>query len=644
VCVCLFYFSCSPLSAQKRNPSPGPTLGAPTVSQGNPVSVTLIINLRDSQGTPLDVPGTVNLQDNVQGIRRTATTRDASAAVFDGVAQGEYDAEAIGTGYQTTWDHITVNGFGSTVQAYIYLPRQSETKPAARKPGGTVMAPKLQAEVNKGLEAMSRRQFELARTHFAKAVAMAPGNPDVIYLLGAAERALDHPELARQNFEKALSLDPGHERSLLALGELQLRTGAAELAITTLEKAYRNNGAGWRGQFLLATAYAKAGRFADAETRAEHAVALAREKAAEPLLLLGQIQAAQRKTQQALHTLEKVERDFPNTPAAETAKQYRAALSETRPAKLSEEAAALPLPPLPSIDLTPPPQRPWAPLDVDSVEFPIAKSAPCETEEVLNSAAARLRSQLQNFEKFTATEHIEHQEIDRYGQPGPVRSNDFSYIVFVSQYKEDSFFLDEQRDAREKDAAFPTSLATIGLNNLGVAILQPASRKGMIFRCEGLASIRDRAAWQIHFEEKPETAFPLRLWRQRDKLYAIPVKGRMWVSAASFDLVRVETDLSGPVAALQLTRDHLRVDYGPVKFRSKDTTLWLPWSAEMYMELRGRRYHHKHYLSDYMLFEVDTNHKLGQPKNAPHPNTDITSSQLFDPDRTHRFLVSLPKP
>jgi tetratricopeptide (TPR) repeat protein len=232
-------------------------LGAPTVSQGNPVSVTLIINLRDSQGTPLDVPGIVNLQDNAQGIRRTATTRDASAAVFEGVAQGEYDAEAIGTGYQTTLEHITVNGFGSTVQAYIYLPRQSETKPAARKPGGPVMAPKLQAEVNKGLEAMSRRQFELGRAHFAKAAALAPGNPDVIYLLGAAERALDHPELARQNFEKALSLDPGHERSLLALGELQLRTGAAELASCACSNVLRHPLRRFRRSRLSSWQYAR---------------------------------------------------------------------------------------------------------------------------------------------------------------------------------------------------------------------------------------------------------------------------------------------------------------------------------------------------------------------------------------------------
>jgi hypothetical protein len=54
-----------------------------------------------------------------------------------------------------------------------------------------------------------------------------------------------------------------------------------------------------------------------------------------------------------------------------------------------------------------------------------------------------------------------------------------------------------------------------------------------------------------------------------------------------------------------------------VNFARANTSLWLPWSAEMHMELRGHRYQHKHYLTDYMLFEVDTNHKIGKPKEPP---------------------------
>ena len=71
-------------------------------------------------------------------------------------------------------------------------------------------------------------------------------------------------------------------------------------------------------------------------------------------------------------------------------------------------------------------------------------------------------------------------------------------------------------------------------------------------------------------------------------VYNVPFKGRIWISRTSYDVLRVETDLLAPIAKLQLTRDHLRVDYGPVKFDRGNQTLWLPWDAEMFMELRGQ--------------------------------------------------------
>lgn len=75
-------------------------------------------------------------------------------------------------------------------------------------------------------------------------------------------------------------------------------------------------------------------------------------------------------------------------------------------------------------------------------------------------------------------------------------------------------------------------------------------------------------------------------------------QGCIWISQPTYDVLHVETDLLAPVGNLQLTRDHLRVDYAPVKSDRDSQTLWLPWDAEMFMELRGKRYHHRHYLSD----------------------------------------------
>jgi Flp pilus assembly protein TadD len=606
-----------------------PTGGGRGSQQGiGNTSVTLVINVRDSSGVPMDGSSIVKLAAAVGSYNRTVTTRDASTAVFEGIPQGEYDAEASYPGYQTSNERISVTAVGATQEVYIYMIPQSDKNPQGPRPQGIVMSPKLQSEIDKGLEALRKRQFEIARAHFTKGLGMAPGNPDLSYLLGTAELGLNHPDFARQNFEHALSIDPTHERSLLALGELQLRTGDIPGAIASLEKAFLKNGAGWRTLLLMASAYAKGGRLSEAETHAQRAAELAHEKGAGACLLLGEIQQTEGKLPEAETTLKELIAKFPGDPYTAEARKRLASLSAPRPAAAAPrqptELATLPVPVSPSIELLPANERPWAPLDIDSREFPLAENAPCIAEEILLRAQHRIKSQLRNFEKFTATEHIDHQEIDRLGRPGPVKSRDFSYIVFVNRYAVDSFFLDEDRYSTGKDSSFPTFLATTGLNNLGVSILQPATRGEFVYQCEGLGSVREKAAWQIRFQEKKDSPGGVRDWRRDGKLYHVPVKGRIWISSASFDVLRIETDLLEPVQAVNLTRDHLLVDYGPVNFSTANTTLWLPWSAEMHMELRGRRYHHKHYLTDYMLFEVDTNHKIERPKNAPPVSTQAS--------------------
>jgi hypothetical protein len=45
-----------------------------------------------------------------------------------------------------------------------------------------------------------------------------------------------------------------------------------------------------------------------------------------------------------------------------------------------------------------------------------------------------------------------------------------------------------------------------------------------------------------------------------------------------------------------------------------------PWYAELFMELHGKRYHHRHTLTNYALFSVDTTHSFSAPKEMQKEN------------------------
>lgn len=94
------------------------------------------------------------------------------------------------------------------------------------------------------------------------------------------------------------------------------------------------------------------------------------------------------------------------------------------------------------------------------------------------------------------------------------------------------------------------------------------------------------------------------------------LKGRAWIDAATYQVLRLETDLVRPVKEIELANERLSIEYGEVQFHSHDLQLWLPKTAELYWERHRHRYYRRHDFSDFKVFAVDTNQKLQDPKES----------------------------
>ena len=588
---------------------PGET---PSGTTGIFAPVLVEVSVRGGSGTPLDTGAIVRLYSRASSFNRTSTTRDGAIASFPDVIPGEYEINVQSAGYRDATEHLSVMGGGLRSTFYVYLQPESGPASESQPTRPPVVTPKLQSQMEKALGKLRKQHYEDALKDLEKAEKMAPGNPDVHYLMGMTDSGLDRQDAARAEFEKALGIYPSHVRSLLALGELQLRTGQSGLAVKTLERAYELDGADWRTELLLASAYFDTKQYEKAERHAKRATELHKEKLAEVDLLLDKIhlEGGQGSGAQSAHRSLPLESQ--NDP--ETASAHKRPAGGPPPTQASSLVASGPPPP-PSVPVA---MRPWAPPDIDSKEYAFASDVVCPEEQVLPRAQLRMKKQLENFEKFTATEHIVHVEVNANGIPEPPRAKDFSYMVTLSRPGDGITYLEESRDGGENLYQFPTSLAIKGLVSMGVAVLDRNFEGDFNFRCDGLTQWRGEPAWQIRFEQKKDVTSRILTWRNNRGSFPIALRGRVWVGANSYNLLHLESDLREPVTMLELTRDHLVIDYGPVHFEHNNTDLWLPWHADAYMELHGKRYHHTHTLTDYMLFSVDTDSKVAAPKEVPN--------------------------
>jgi TolA-binding protein len=648
----LTLFSPEPASAQR----PGGVGQQQNIGGGftSPTFTNLLVSVRDSNGGPLSGNAIVRIHSNFSLVHLEGATQDGGTATFTNVPVGDYDIVVESSGFAVASESASILAGSSNFTVYVYLHPEGEIAP----PGKPALSPRLQAEIDKGLEKIRKQEFDQARKHFDKAEKMAPGNPDVQYLIGMMEYQQSHYEQARAKFENALSIYPTHERALVLLGELQLRAGQPDKAVQTLEKAFQVNGADWRVHYLLGSAYSSQRDFAKAHAHAQRALELGKGKFPTVQVLMGRILLQEGKRDEAKAAFAAVAKSYPNDPAAKDAQAALAQMdrpdlmamnvpSATRPGAQPAASGNNGLPgasgaapgagatpdvatPAPSVlaDLVPSIPvlvRPWSPPDIDSREYIVAPDVACSEETVLGRTSARTQRQLESFEKFSATEHIEHQEIDVNGNLISTRDKDFRYMVFVERPANGWLFLNEDRDGGDSISEFPTSLATRGLVGLGVFFFSPEYQNDFNYKCEGLGQWNGQATWEIRLEQKKEIPSRVMTWRNRLGLFPVPLKARVWVAANTYDVVHVETDLREPVPSIELGMEHLVIDYGQVNFEHGKTSLWLPWHADMYMLLHNKRFHHRHTLTNYALFSVDTDHHISAPKNLPQgePPKDV---------------------
>jgi hypothetical protein len=255
------------------------------------------------------------------------------------------------------------------------------------------------------------------------------------------------------------------------------------------------------------------------------------------------------------------------------------------------------------------------PPDVDESMPAVEAGVACPLHQVQEESGKRVAEFVDAVNRITATEVLEHESVDRYGFPSKRDTRRYTYVASIQEARPGEYMVDEYRNGTIGLDIFPARLATLGLSSL-VMIFHPAYRDEYNFTCEGLTKWHGAPAWQVHFRQRPDKPARLREYRVRNHGYAVWLKGRAWISADTFQIVSLETDVVGPIPRIRLKSEHIAIEYKPVQFRRRREQLWLPESAEIFLDFDGRRMHRRHQFSNYLLFAVDDAQQISNPAVA----------------------------
>jgi len=597
-------------------------LSAYPAQQDNSPHGIIEVHLRLADGSQFSGLGRVRiLTQGGPELAENTTDMSGKATIYD-LPPGNYIVEASAAGYLEVREDVHLEMRWSLVTiALIMKPDEMGLPKKEGASAAPILAPNARKEVQKGLEAFEKSNLVLARKHFENALAMAPGNPDVQFLMGALEAQEKNFTAADQHLEKAIQIYPNHARSLQLLGELYNQQDRGKDAVPLLEKAVALQDGSWRSHWALGVAYLKTNEPRKALQQADRAITLGKGAAGVAHLLEAQALIDLRQFDAAETSLQAFIRDDPANPYSPKAHAALDLVHERQkdeltsmPLAISDTRRFVAIADL-NVGVTPSKDSIWAQPGIDDSVPSVSPSVSCSSSQVIGRVGKQVEELMSSLEKFSATERVNHFTVDKQGGLRAPQIRSFEYVVSVKQLPHGLIALDEYRDGSLDPSQFPASIATNGLPAMAL-VFHPQMSSDFNFVCEGMGQVSGSPAWQVHFQQKPDRPSRIHAYVIAGNYHSVPLKGRAWIDAATYQLARLEFELVKPMPEIHLLRERVSIDYAPVQFRSRDVQLWLPSHADLLISRDNKAFFRTHSFSNFQLFSVGTGQQLQVRKES----------------------------
>ena len=602
--------------AQIGGLSSGPTGGMIRTTER---MATVEVFLKGPDGQKLMRSAVVTLIRESGQFFRTGATRNGRVRLEE-VAPTEYNLRIVASGYSTITKKIEVKE-AADVKLTFQLEANAEGIDAITDKEMAALGTKGQKEVQRAIEAIRSNRRQEARAALQKASGIAPQSAEVQYLLGVCEQKEGRADQAKSYFTKALAAEPLHYRALISISEVLLHEDRAKDATPYVERAASVEPTAWRPHALYAEVYLKEGSNEEAIEQAKRAQELGHGKAATVQPIIAAALFKQGEKEKAVETVQDYLKEHPADAQAKrllTAFQSSGVSSQAVIDLVSggtETDDALP--------------SSWMPQDIDEKVGNIEAGSACALDEVLKSVEMRVEEFVNNVGRFTASETMQHESINKWGAAGSTIGKKFDYLVSMSEVQPGFFSVLEYRTNGDGTVEFPEGITTSGLPAM-ILIFHQDNAANFEFTCEGLTNWNRGKAWQVHFRQRPDRPNTIRSYRfgPLGKVYPVNLKGRAWIAADTFQVERMETQMVAPVKEINLQADYTSIEYGPVHFKARNEDLWLPQTAEVYSAWKGHRFHRTHSFSSYALFSIEDKQTISDPKSkatvTPRPAGQVS--------------------
>jgi tetratricopeptide (TPR) repeat protein len=635
VCAVFFFNVLTAIASAQRSGilnDPGTLSGLSTSYNTAPGTGVLVFSVfAEDSRTHLDRQALLKLVNLDAQTAIWQTTEETSKGVFANVPYGSYDVEVSAVGYFSVHKELQVLSSLRPLEMDIVLRRDPSAINLDVAAG--VMSPKARKQTKHAISALKSGNLKEAERQLSDAFRSAPASPDLNFLLGYLYFQKKDYEQAENYLSAAAALKANNVQALTLLGRSALEQRNYPAARSALESAIAADAGNWLPHNLLADAYLRQQDFGKARDEAQSAIEKGKTAASPAQLVLGQALLGLGRDEEGIQALNVFLQASPRHPMAGQVRSLIAEIRERDSTSVPAQNAGNPVnagansdakaeakltgvDPLLALSAPGPSVRSWQPAGVDEMKPALAAGVACPSERVIEESGKRVQELSQDVTRFAAVEDLLHQRLDEFGTPTRTETRKFNYVASITESEPGFLSVNEYRADKLNLDGYPDQISSTGFAALAL-VFHPHMRDNFEISCEGLGDWHGQATWVVHFRQREDRPVRMHSYKVGAQVHPVKLKGRAWITADNFEIVRIESELVKPMPEIQLLSEHQIVEYGAIPFAKKSTSLWLPKSAEIYFNFRKHRYYRRHSFDRYMLFSVESEEKDKPPKSAP---------------------------
>lgn len=258
---------------------------------------------------------------------------------------------------------------------------------------------------------------------------------------------------------------------------------------------------------------------------------------------------------------------------------------------------------------------------------------------ILDRVGERVEVLLQTFPNTSSREDVTEERLNRAGQLEARHAESFSFLILAHRTANgerteiEEFRTDSQGRPVKAAESADAFLSTRGFAGRW-AHFYPGNRTGSRFRLLGQQEFNGHSAYVVAFAQRPGWSTIVSTIVVEQKSVVILNQGIAWIDAASYQLLRMRTDLLMPRDDIDLEKQTTEIEYGEVSLPGMPHPLWLPLDVTVTTSTKdrlrryktedgvyttgtlGKTYRNRHQYSEFKVFRSESTIKSIVPNQA----------------------------